>query len=83
MSAMPHIIPDDDLLLKVDRAHKALEGATKAYDAERARVLLELDQKHNPFIWAAQSVLYEAMGNAALAGFTEDDLCKVMHGDFG
>jgi hypothetical protein len=83
MSAMPHIIPDDDLLLKVDRAHKALMGATEAYNVERAKVFRDLDAKHNPFIWAAQSVLYEAMGNAALAGFTEDDLCKVMHGDFG
>lgn len=79
MSAMPEITPDDDVLVKLDRAYHALKGATAAYDAERARVLEELDRKHNPFLWAAQSVLYEAMGNAAMAGFSEADLCKVMH----
>lgn len=78
MSTIPPYPQDEDALLKLDRAHKAYELAVQAYqqdiDAETAR----LAAKHNPFIWAAHSVLYEAMGNAALAGFSPADLAKTM-----
>lgn len=78
MSAMPEITPDDDVLLKLDRAHKAYEEALRLYSADVEKATAELAAKHNPFIWAANSVLYEAMGNAALAGFEPRDLAKAM-----
>jgi hypothetical protein len=41
-------------------------------------VLQDLANKHNPFIWAAQSLLYEAMGNAGMAGFSQEQLDQIM-----
>lgn len=78
MSAMPEITPDDDVLVKLDRAHRAYEGAVALYQADVDKANKELAAKHNPFIWAAHSVLYEAMGNAALAGFEPRDLARTM-----
>lgn len=78
MSAMPEITPDDDVLLKLDRAHKGYEQALRDYNADVARENERLSAKHNPFIWSAQSVLYEAMANATFAGFSPDDLVQTM-----
>lgn len=78
MSAMPEYVPDNDVLIKLDLAHKALNRVNAEYIAEYERMCKELEDKHNPFIWTAQSVLYEAMGKAGLAGFSHEDMAKVM-----
>lgn len=78
MSAFPEITPDDDVLVKLDRAHRAYEESLRLYSADVEKANKELAAKHNPFLWAAQSVLYEAMGNAALAGFEPKDLARTM-----
>ena len=78
MSALPDFPQDENALLKLDKAHKALDQVNKAYHDELDLVIDATDQKHSPFIYAAQSVLYEAMGNAAMAGFTREQMIAVM-----
>jgi hypothetical protein len=78
MSAMPHIEPDEDVMVQLDRAHKGYEAAVRAYNADIAEANRQLAQKHNPFLWTAQSVLYEAMGKAAFAGFSPADMAQTM-----
>ena len=69
---------DDNALLKLDQAHKGLDKVNESYTADLDRAIAEVDAKHAPFIYAAQSVLYEAMGNAAMAGFSRDQMVAVM-----
>lgn len=78
MSKMPEFPTDDDCLIKVDLAHKALHLVNEAYRADRDAALRAVELKHTPFIYAAQSVMYEALGNAALAGFDTDELQQTM-----
>jgi len=78
---MPAYPLDDQALLKVDRAHKGFEAASQSYLEEYEQVMTSLANKHNPFIYAAQSVLYEAMSNAAMAGFTRAQMEQVMECD--
>lgn len=78
MSTIPPYPQDDGELLKLDRAHKAYELALQAYNEDVQKENERLAAKHNPFIWAAQSVLYEAMGNAALAGFSPAEMVQTM-----
>lgn len=78
MSAIPPYPQEDGELIKLDRAHTGYEKALAAYRDDLAQEKIRLAAKHNPFIWAAQSVLYEAMGNAALAGFSPADMVQTM-----
>jgi hypothetical protein len=78
MSALPSIAPDAEALLKLDLAHKGYEQAMRTYREDVARENERLAAKHNAFIWTAQSVLYEAMGNAALAGFSPAEMVQTM-----
>jgi hypothetical protein len=38
----------------------------------------DIEMKHNPFIFAAESVVYEAMGNAAMNGFSREEMYQAM-----
>lgn len=78
MSSMPDYPRDEDALIKVDRAHKALDGAVANMQADIDKAILGVEVRHNPFIWTAQSVLYEAMSNAALCGFSRAETEEVM-----
>lgn len=78
MSDMPSFPQDENALIKLTRAHEALDKAQNSYADDLNRAMDEIDQKHSPFIYAAQSVLYEAMGNAAMAGFTKEQMVDVM-----
>jgi hypothetical protein len=82
MSVMPQFPLDNDSLLKVDRAHRALELTLRSQSDELDAEVARIAQKHNPFIYAAQSVLYEAMGNASLAGFSSEEMQRVMDCDY-
>lgn len=82
MSKMPMYPHDQDALLKVDQAHKTLEMVLEAQRTEIDAEVARIAQKHNAFIYASQSVLYEAMGNASLAGFTSEEMQRVMDCDF-
>lgn len=81
MSEMPEYPLSSDALLQVDRAHKAYELISNEYIAEIDRLNKELAVKFNPSIFAAQSVLYEAMGQASSAGFTYEQMVEVMECD--
>jgi hypothetical protein len=78
MSSMPLYPQDENALVKLTQAHDALDKVQQAYADELNRAMDEIDQKHSPFMYAAQSVLYEAMGNAAMAGFTKEQMVDVM-----
>lgn len=78
MNKMPDYPVDDECLLKVDKAHKALHAETDAYRAEMDAAVRTVELKHTPYIYAARSVLYEALGNAALAGFDTEELLQTM-----
>lgn len=78
MSSMPEYPKDADALLTLDRAHKALDSAAANMQADIDKAILEVELRHNPFIWTAQSVLYEAMSNAALCGFSRAETEEIM-----
>ena len=78
MSKLPPYPTDAESLVKVDLAHKALHGAVEAYRTELQEAMDRIERKHNPFIFTAQSVLYEAMANSAHSGCSEDEMRQVM-----
>jgi len=79
MSTMPaYPSADEQSLTKLDLAHKGLHGAIQAYQDELDKAMKDIEMKHNPFIFAAESVVYEAMGNAALNGFSREEMYQAM-----
>lgn len=82
MSAqMPEYPQSDTALIDVDRAHKALEKINSELVAACDAATDKIAQDFNPIIFAAQSVLYEKMGQAANVGFTYNQLREVMDCD--
>lgn len=65
-------------LLNVDKAHQALEKINAEIDAAIQAATQKITATYAPIDFAARSVLYEAMGKAAEAGFTYHQLCEVM-----
>lgn len=79
MSTMPpYPIEDTDALVKLTKAHEGFHLVNTQYREELDAVLRAVDLKHSPFIYAAQSVLYEAMQNASLQGFDTEELHQAM-----
>ena len=76
MPAFP--VEDPESLLKLSNAHQALHLVNEQYRADLDAAVRAVDLKHSPFIYAAQSVLYEAMRNASLNGFDADQMQVVM-----
>lgn len=74
----PFPTEDTEALIKVDRAHKGLHLVNAQYRDELDAAVKAIDLKHSPFIYAAQSVLYEALRNASLNGFDTDELQQAM-----
>lgn len=81
MSTLPYIEHDSNALLNVDRAHKALDKVQDEIRAAIEKATADINTKFNPVTFTAQSVLYEAMGKAAEAGFTYQQLCDTMDCD--
>lgn len=79
MSTLPPFpIEDTDALVKLAKAHESVHLINKQYAEDREAAIKAVEQKHAPFIYAAQSVLYEAMRNAALQGFDTAELEQAM-----
>jgi hypothetical protein len=81
MSTLPHLDADPNSLLQVDLAHKAYEKVQVEIAAAVRAANLKINEQFSPVLFTAQSVLYEAMGKAAAAGFTYKQLCDVMDCD--
>lgn len=81
MSTLPHIEADPNTLLQVDLAHKAYEKIQREIAAAIKVANEKINEEFTPVLFTAQSVLYEAMGKAASAGFTYKQLCDVMECD--
>jgi hypothetical protein len=71
-------VQDENALLNLDRAHKAFEKVqtefSEALEAARRKTI----EQHNPIFYEAQSVLYEAMGKASRAGFSDSEMAQAM-----
>lgn len=78
---MPEYPLSSTALLDVDRAHKALEKINDEIDAAVIAATAKINGEYTPIMFAAQSVLYEAMGKAAEAGFTYQQLRDTMDCD--
>lgn len=78
---MPDYPVSNTALIDVDRAHKALDKIQAELHAACDAATTRIANDFNPIIFASQSVLYEAMGKAAAAGFTYDQLREVMDCD--
>lgn len=72
---------DEDVLLNVDRAHKALEKVNDEIGEAVEEATAKINAEYSPICFAAQSVLYEAMSKAASQGFTYRELAEVMQCD--
>jgi hypothetical protein len=72
---------DENALLNVDRAHKALDKINDEIDTAVQQAIDGINAKYSPVSFAATSVLYEAMGKAAEAGFTRAQMYEVMQCD--
>jgi hypothetical protein len=79
MSTMPPFpIEDTDALVKLSKAHESVHLVNKQFADDREAAIKAVEQKHAPFLYAAQSVLYEAMRNASLQGFDTEELQQAM-----
>ena len=78
MSKLPPYPVDNEATLKLDQAHKSLHMVNEAYKAEVDAAVRMVEMKHAPFLYTAQSVLYEAMSEAALAGFDAEEQAQIM-----
>ena len=72
---------DANAMLDVDRAHKAVEKINAEIDAAVDAAIIAVNAKYSPVAFTATSVLYEAMGRAAEAGFTRQQMHEVMDCD--
>jgi hypothetical protein len=80
-NGMPSYPLSSTALIDVDRAHKAVEKINDEIDAAVEAATLAINAKYGPVSYASQSVLYEAMGKAAEAGFTRTQMAEVMDCD--
>lgn len=71
-------VQDENALLHLDRAHTAFEKVQKEYVEALDAARLKVTEQYNPLFYEAQSVLYEAMGKAAKAGFSDNEMAKTM-----
>lgn len=74
-------VDNENALLNVDRAHKALEKINEELRDAMDAASDKIAEQFNPIIFASQSVLYEAMSKASEAGFTYSQLREVMDCD--
>jgi hypothetical protein len=72
---------DTNAMLDVDRAHKAVEKINVEIDTAVQQAIDAINAKYSPISFLATSVLYEAMGRAAEAGFTRQQMHEVMDCD--
>lgn len=72
---------DVNAMLDVDRAHKAVEKINQEIDDAVNKAIEAINAKYSPLAFTATSVLYEAMGRAAEAGFTRAQMHEVMDCD--
>lgn len=72
---------DVNAMLDVDRAHKAVEKLNNEIDAAVVKAIEDINARYSPICFMATSVLYEAMGRAAEAGFTRAQMHEVMDCD--
>lgn len=75
---LPPYPVDNEATLKLDQAHKSLHMVNQAYKDELNEAIRRVDLKHAPFLYTAQSVLYEAMSEAAIAGFDAEEQAQIM-----
>jgi hypothetical protein len=75
---LPEYPHNDAALVNVVRAHTALEKINAEIDEAVKEATRKINAQYTPMMYAAQSVLYEAMGQASGAGFTYRELCEVM-----
>lgn len=78
MSTLPPIQSDPNVLVQLDLAHKAYEKVQQEIADALNEANRKITEQFNPIYYAAQSVLYEAMGKATQDGFTHRQLCDVM-----
>ena len=78
---MPHIESDPNTMLELDQAHKAYEKVQLEIETAVAAANRRINEEFTPILYTAKSVLYEAMGKAAQAGFTLTQMYEVMDCD--
>lgn len=71
-------VQDEEAMLKLDRAHKAYEKAQNEVVEALEEAQRKVYERYNPLLFESQSVLYEAMANAARAGFNYEDMVQTM-----
>lgn len=71
-------VQDENALLNVDRAHKAVEKTSRELEEALLAAQRKVYEQFSPLLFECQSVLYEAMGKAARAGFSYEDMAKTM-----
>jgi hypothetical protein len=71
-------VQDENVLLNLDRAHKAFEKVQAEYGEAMDAARVKVTEQYNPLFYEAQSVLYEAMGKASKAGFSDAQMAQTM-----
>lgn len=72
---------DENALLNLDRAHNAYEKVENEIVEALSEAQMKVYERFNPILFESRSVLYEAMGKAAKAGFTYAQLRETMNCD--
>lgn len=71
-------LPDENALLNLDRAHQAFEKVQSEYVEAMNAAQRKVQEQFNSLFYESQSVLYEAMGKAAKAGFSDAEMAQTM-----
>jgi hypothetical protein len=78
MAQLPVLQDADDILIRLDRAHKALHKEITLLDTDQEKALKDTWMRHAPFISEAKSVFMQVQAEAYRAGFDDEDMGKVL-----
>jgi hypothetical protein len=78
MAKMPVLHDAEDILLRLDKAHKALHKEISMLEAEQAKAQREAWLRHAPFVAESKSVFLQVQAEAYRAGFDDESMDKVL-----
>lgn len=78
MSKIPSVEAAGDVLERLSKAHDAMHHEIASHEASVDKAIAEAWQRHAPFVTESKSVFLQVQAEAYRAGFTDDDMQKVL-----
>lgn len=78
MSKLPAVEASGDVLVRLANAHDAMHREIQSHEVAQDKALADVWQRHAPFVMESKSVFLQVQAEAYRAGFTDDDMRKVL-----